>query len=334
MPRTEGSRPPLPNKPVKFMHKLRFHIRQQGLAASTERNYVGWIKRFIKYHQYLHPEKMSKQQVEQFLHHLVVVEGVTINTQKSALNALAFLFNQYLETPLGKLNITRAKRRPKLPSVLSHSEALAVINYLHPPSKLVVQLLYGSGLRINEALSIRLKDLDFDANRLSVVNGKGGKNRFIILPSQLHDDIRFQIEHVKRLHAADLANNGGWVMADENEISHNNKRLRELAWQYLFPANSLSYEIRFKRLVRHHLSESSIQRYVKKAVKQCELIKEVTPHTFRHSFATRLLESGTNIRVIQELLGHADVSTTEIYTHVLHKHGHAVLSPMDLLNRQ
>jgi len=143
MPRIAGSRPPLPNKPIKFVHKLRAYIRQQGLAASTENNYVGWIKRFIKFHQLLHPDKMTKDHVEQFLHHLVIVERVTINTQKSALNALAFLFNRYLESPLGELNITRAKRGPKLPSVLSHSEALAIINSLHLPFKLVVRLFRG-----------------------------------------------------------------------------------------------------------------------------------------------------------------------------------------------
>lgn len=194
MSRTAMDRPSLPVIPVKFMHRLRPYIRQKGLAASTEKNYCSWIKRFIKFHQFLHPEKMNKLHVEQFLHHLVVVERVTINTQKSALNALAFLFNQYLGRPMGQLNITRAKRGPKLPTVLSNSEALAIISILKPPSKLVVQLLYGSGLRINEALSVRLSDLDFDANKLSVVNGKGGKNRFTILPTTLHEELKFQLK--------------------------------------------------------------------------------------------------------------------------------------------
>lgn len=332
MSRIIRNRPPVPNPPIKFMHKLRTFIRRHGLAATTEKNYCSWVKRFIRFHQYVHPSEMTKKHVEQFLHHLVVVEKVTINTQKSALNALAFLFNKFLDSPLGDLKITRAKRGPKLPTVLSHSEAIAVINSLLPPSKLVVQLLYGSGLRINEALSIRLKDLDFDANQLSVVNGKGTKNRFTILPTTLNEDLLFQIEIVKRLHHADLANGNGWTSADSNEINYLNRRLRSLPWQFLFPSNTISYDLESKRPVRSHISDSLIQRHVRIASKRCRLIKEVTPHAFRHSFATRLLESGTNIRVIQDLLGHANVSTTEIYTHVLHKHGYSLRSPIDDLN--
>ena len=334
MSRITGDRPPLPKKPIRFMHKLRSYVRQKGLAASTEKNYCSWIKRFIKFHQFLHPEKMNKQHVEQFLHHLVVVERVTINTQKSALNALAFLFNQFLDSPLGELNITRAKRGPKLPTVLSHSEAHTIISTLKPPCKLVVQLLYGSGLRVNEALSIRLKDIDFEANKLAVVNGKGGKNRFTILPTTLQEELKFQIEIVKRLHQVDLANGHGWAFSDENEINFANTRLRALPWQYLFPADTLSYDMKAQRPVRYHISDSSIQRHVRAAVKLCYLIKEVTPHTFRHTFATRLLEAGINIRVIQDLLGHSSVSTTEIYTHVLHKHGYSLKSPMDDTNIQ
>ena len=329
MSRITEDRPLLPNKPVKFIHRLRYYVRQKGLAATTERNYCGWIKRFIKFHQFLHPEEMNKRHVEQFLHHLVVVDRVSLNSQKAALNALAFLFNQFLDNPLGELNITRAKRGPKLPTVLSHSEAIGIIDSLESPCKLVVQLLYGCGLRVNEALSIRLKDIDFDASKLSVVNGKGNKNRFTILPVSLRDELEFQIETVKRLHHADLANKNGWAFSDENELNYANARLRTLSWQFLFPAGRLSYDQKAKRLVRYHIGSSSIQRQVRAAANRSSLLKEVTPHTFRHSFATRLLESGTNIRVIQDLLGHASVSTTEIYTHVLHKHGYSLQSPMD-----
>jgi len=311
------------------MHRLRFFIRQKGLSAATEKNYCGWIKRFIKYHNLVNPEQMDQRHVEQFLHNLVIVEHVTINTQKSALNALAFLFNRFLDRPLGELNITRAKLGPKIPTVLSHKEALYLINSLTPPKKLVAQLLYGSGLRINEALSLRLKDLDFDAGKLCVENGKGGKNRLTVLPVTIHDDLKFQVETVKRLHNADMANGHGWAFSAEHQIGSSNKRLRTLPWQYLFPSATLSYDPKSKQPVRYHLSDVSIQRSVRLSAKRIGLTKEVTPHSFRHSFATRLLESGANIRVVQELLGHACVSTTEIYTHVLHKHGFSFKSPLD-----
>lgn len=322
-------RPPLPEKPVRFMHRFRFYIRQKGLSAATERSYCGWIKRFIKYHNLLSPNEMSRDHVEQFLHNLVVVERVTVNTQKSALNALAFLFNKFLDNPLGKLNFTRAKLGPKLPTVLSHKEALTVINSLETPKKLVVQLLYGSGLRVNEALSLRLRDLDFEANKLCIENAKGGKNRVTVLPVSIHDELMFQVEIVKRLHRTDLANGHGWSFSGEHQLAFSNKRLRTLPWQYLFPAASLSYDPVSMQPVRYHLSDTSIQRCVRCAAKQVGLLKEITPHSFRHSFATRLLESGTNIRVVQKLLGHASVSTTEIYTHVLHKHGYGLKSPID-----
>jgi integron integrase len=299
------------------------------LSAATEKNYCGWIKRFIKFHNFLRPDKMNKRHVEQFLHHLVVVDRVTINTQKSALNAIAFLFNQFLSQPLGKLNVTRAKRGPKLPTVLSECEVRSIVRVLNPPYKLVVQLLYGSGLRVNEALSLRLKDIDFDADKLSIENAKGGKNRFTILPTMLHEDLKFQIEIVKRLHKIDVANGQGWSFASEQQIHYANKRLKSLPWQYLFPANTLTYDSGSARAVRYRVHASTIQRHVREASIRCGLIKEVTPHSFRHSFATRLLESGVSIRVVQELLGHSCVSTTEIYTHVLHKHGVSVKSPID-----
>ncbi len=320
-------RPPLPGKPIAFMHRLRFFIRQRGLSASTEKNYCGWIKRFIKYHDLLHPEQMNQRHVEQFLHHLVVVEGVRVNTQKSALNALAFLFNQFMARPLGVLNITRAKRGPKLPTVLSDKEVGAVLEVLQPPYKLVVQLLYGSGLRVNEALALRLKDIDLDSQKLSVENGKGGKSRITLLPVSIHAGLRFQMEVVKRQHSADLARGYGWAYSRAPSYTHG--RLRTLPWQYLFPSATLSYEPRSNRAVRFHINDSTVQRNIRWAAKRCGMTKEVTPHVFRHTFATKLLESGVNIRVVQELLGHASVSTTEIYTHVRHKYGCDLKSPID-----
>lgn len=334
MPKIPETRPLLPKHPTKFMHRLRYFMRQKGLAAATEKSYCAWIKRFIKYHNLINPEKMNQHHIEQFLHSLVIVDRVTINTQKSALNAMAFLFNQFLGMPLGKLNITRAKRGPKPPVVLSPIETKAIIKVLKPPINLVVKLLFGSGLRVNEALSVRLKDIDFDSNKLLVENAKGGKSRLTILPASLRQELEFQSEIVNRLHETDLVNGHGWAFASSSEISSTNHRLRSLPWQYLFPSNALSYDTESKRLVRYHLNDSTVQRQVKYASRQCGLIKEVTPHTFRHTFATRLLEAGVNIRIIQELLGHANVSTTELYAHVLHKHGYALTSPIDTLGEQ
>ena len=331
MPKISESRPRLPKQPTKFMHRLRYYMRQKGLAATTEKNYCSWIKRFIKYHNLVSPENMNPLHVEQFLHHLVLVEGVTINTQKSALNALAFLFNQFLAKPLGKMNITLAKRGPKPPVILSPNETDSIIKALKPPIKLVAKLLFGSGLRINEALSIRLKDIDIDSDRLLVLNGKGGKSRLAILPISLRKELEFQIETVRQLHETDLGNGHGWSFSNSNDINKSNARLRSLPWQYLFPSNTLSYDAQSKRLVRYHVNDSTVQRHVRYASCHCGITKHVTPHTFRHTFATRLLESGVSIRVVQELLGHANVSTTEQYTHVLHKHG--LTSPIDFLNK-
>ena len=327
MPKIPEIRNPLPANSNKFMHRLRDFIRKKGLAHATEKSYCSWIKRYIKYHHYQHPTQMNDRHVEQFLHSLAVVNSVSVNSQKSALNALAFLYNQFLQQPLGHLNITKAKKLQKIPVVFSHNEALLVIDALLYPWRLIAQLMYGAGLRVSEAVSLRVKDIDFDENIIHIEYGKGGKSRITLLPRETKNLLRHQLEIVAEIHKSDLRRGFGQVAIN---VSKNAKRnSSELKWQYLFPANTISYDKLAKLPRRHHLTIKSVQRHVKQAIKDSRINKDASTHTFRHSFATHLLEQGTNIRVVQKLLGHANVATTQIYTHVLHKNLFDIKSPLD-----
>ena len=329
MARIPENRVPIPVRPVKFIHRLRAFIRERNLSLATEKSYVSWVKRFIKFHGMRHPDELDAGHVEQFLHSLVVINVVTVNTQKAALNALAFLFNQFLGRPLGQLNITNAKLKRKVPVVFSHREALSVIDGLAQPWDLMAGIMYGSGLRVNEVITLRVKDIDFDNARIVIENAKGGKSRVTLLPEQLLSLLTHQIEMVFGAHQSDLKKGGGSAYVDERLFDKKSRQSKEFAWQYLFPANTLSYDLTNQLPRRHHVSDKSLQRQIKESIKRCRLTKCGTPHTFRHSFATRLLEQGVSIRVIQKLLGHSNVATTEIYTHVLHKHSLNIKSPLD-----
>jgi integron integrase len=326
--RIPENRMPLPVHPNKFIHRLRAFIRKRNLSLSTEKSYVNWTKRFIKFHGMKHPDEMGPEHVEQFLHSLAVVDVVTVNTQKAALNAMAFLFNQFLAMPLGQLNITSAKRKHKVPIVFSHKEALKVIGALAPPWNLMASIMYGSGLRVSEVITLRVKDIDFDNHRLVVENGKGGKDRVTMLPTTLTEQLTHQIDVTFSVHQSDLKRGHGSAYLAEQVSDKLSARSKEFSWQYLFPSNTLSFDLSSQLPRRHHVSEKTLQRQVKCSIIQCRLTKSGSPHTFRHSFATRLLEQGVSIRVIQELLGHASVTTTEIYTHVLHKRSLDIKSPL------
>ena len=319
----------LPKKPIKFMHQLRAFIRSRNLAYKTENTYCLWIKRYIFYHNKQHPKEMSASHVEQFLHHLAVVENVSIGTQKVALNALAFLYNQFLNQPLGKIYISKAKVQRRVPAVFSHKEASAVIERLSHPWQLIASIMYGGGLRTSEAISLRVKDIDFDQQMIIVRSGKGGKDRRTILPESLIDQLHEQIITVMRLHESDLANGYGEVYMPDALSRKYPFAARELAWQFLFPSYKYSRDPRSGVERRHHVYDRSLQRNVKNSIRACHIPKHANCHTFRHSFATRLLEQGNDIRTVQELLGHSNVETTEIYTHVLHKGVLGVRSPMD-----
>lgn len=329
MPYISDIRPNLPLKPHKFMDRLRAFIRAKNLAYKTEKTYCFWIKRYIKYHNLQKPEQLSDRHVEQFLHHLAVVENVSIGTQKAALNAIAFLYNQFMQQPLGKLNITHATVKRRVPTVFSHKEAQDVIRNLSSPWSLMARLMYGSGLRTKEVISLRIKDIDFDHEMIVVRHGKGNKDRRTVLPESLFEHLKQQIQQVKVQHREDLQHGFGEVympFALSKKYPH---AAKELAWQYLFPSQKLATDPRSGKIRRHHVYDRSLQRNVKRAIRKAQVTKHASCHTFRHSFATRLLEQGNDIRTVQELLGHADVKTTEIYTHVLHKGVLGVKSPMD-----
>jgi integron integrase len=319
----------LPAQPQKFMHRLRADIRAKNLAYKTEKTYTHWIKRYIRFHNMTQPEKMGAQHVEQFLHHLAVVENVSVSTQKTALNSLAYCYNQFLKLPLGKLNITHAKVSQRVPVVFSHKEALAIIDGLLPPWKLIAKIMYGSGLRTSEVISLRVKDIDFDQDMILVRSGKGGKDRRTVLSDSIQSELHEQILHTAKLHEADLANGFGEVYLPNALHKKYPSAAKELAWQYVFPSFRLSVDPRSKILRRHHVNDRTLQKNVKKAILKARITKHASCHTFRHSFATKLLEQGNDIRTVQELLGHADVKTTEIYTHVLHKGVLGVRSPID-----
>jgi len=324
-------RPTLSHAKQKFMPRLRQFIRAKNLAYKTEKTYCFWIKRYIKYHQMQEPINMHAQHVEQFLHHLAVVDSVSVSTQKIALNALAFLYNQFLQQPLGNIHITKAKVKPRVPTVFSHQEAVSVIQMMLPPWNLMAKIMYGSGLRTGEVIRLRVKDIDFSQSMIVIRSGKGGKDRRTVLPDSLCNELEKQIQSVASLHERDLFEGYGEVFMP-NALSKKFKNaVKTLAWQYLFPAKKLSFDPRSHSIRRHHVHDRSLQKNVKNAIHKARITKHASCHTFRHSFATRLLEQGNDIRTVQKLLGHADVKTTEIYTHVLHKGVLGVKSPIDRL---
>lgn len=317
MPRLEGSRVPIPTRPNKFIHRLRAGIRGRNLSVATEKSYVYWTKRLIKHYGMMHPDNMRAKHVEAFLRHLAVQRQVSINTQKAALNAFSFLFNQFLQIPLGNLELVRARRPRKRPVVFSHQEAISVIAELAYPWKLIAEFMYGSGLRVGEAVSLKVDDIDFERGLITIRNAKGNKDRITIFPTESVAATRLQIEIASQIYTSD---------ANRESTKNTNSP----ALHYLFPARYKSYDPLAQRAVRHHVHTKTVYRQIKYAINKSGIKKTGSPHTLRHSFATRLLETGTNIRVIQELLGHSDVTTTELYTHVLMNDSTKTVSPLDM----
>ena len=272
---------------------------------------------------------MGAQEIEAFLNHLALNRNVTVNTQKTALNALAFLYKRFLGKNIDDLHFRNSSRKRRIPIVFSHKEASRVISYLPKQYQLIAKLMYGSGLRLNECLRLRVKDIDFEMNTINVINGKGGKDRITLLPEALIDLLEDQIKYVKRLHQFDMENGCGEVYLPNALEKKYPKAAVQLSWKFLFPSNNISTDPRSDKLRRHHIMDSTVQRQIKKAIILAGINKHCGSHTFRHSFATRLLEMKYDIRTIQELLGHSDVSTTEIYTHVVKHGGCGVKSPID-----
>jgi integron integrase len=319
------------NKP-KLLDQVRDVIRRKHFSIRTEQVYVDWIRRFILFHDKRHPREMAEAEVTQFLTHLAREAGVAASTQNQALSALLFLYKQVLKQEIGWLEgVERAKRPARLPVVLTRDEVHRLFAQLHGVHRLMAGLLYGSGLRLMECMRLRVKDVDLGYLRITVRDGKGGKDRVTMLPVNLAKSLERHLQKVKAQHEEDLeAGFGGVHLPDTIARKYRNAQ-KEWTWQYVFPSSRLSIDPRAPTSARqrHHSDESVLQDAVKRAVRGAGIAKPATCHTLRHSFATHLLEGGYDIRTVQELLGHKDVSTTMIYTHVLNKPGIGVKSPLD-----
>ena len=322
-------RTPIPVGSTRFMDQVRADMRARGYAFPTERTYLHWIKRFIIFNQRRHPAELGKAEIESFLNHLAVHATVAPSTQRTALNALMYLYTKYYGREPESLSFSYAKPTRRLPTVVTHEEAKDIIGHMSGTPRLMVELLYGSGLRLQECLTLRIKDIDFSLNTITVRQGKGDKDRVTLLPSSVSDRLRVQIQKTLALHQQDLADGHGEVyMPHALERKYPNAA-RSPIWQFLFPSTRLGPDPRSGIIRRHHLHNTALRKHIKTAVAKTAIHKPVKTHTFRHSFATRLLQKGYDIRTIQKLLGHEDVTTTEIYTHVLNRGAMGVISPID-----
>ena len=317
-------------QPPKLLDRVRERIRVLHYARTTEKTYIHWILGYIRFHGRRHPQDMGAPEVEAYLSHLATARDVAAGTQNQAMHAILFLYKQVLCIDLPWLDgITRAKPSKRLPTVLTQSETRALLAEVNGLPGLVIKLLYGTGMRLMEGLRLRVKDIDFSGRAIVVRGGKGDKDRVVPMPESLIAPLQARLAERRKMHDVDLAKG----MADV-ELPHALERKypnagKEFGWQYVFAAADYSADPRSGVIRRHHMHEKTIQRHVRDAARRAGIIKPTHPHTLRHSFATHLLESGADIRTVQELLGHSDVSTTMIYTHVLNRGGRGVVSPLD-----
>lgn len=314
----------------KLLDRVRDRIRVKHYSIRTEHAYVDWIKRFIHFHGKRHPKDLGAPEVEAFLTHLAVNGKVASSTQGQALSALLFLYKEVLQLELPWLdNVTRAKKPQRLPTVLTEDEARRVLGHLDGVRWLMGSLLYGTGMRLMECVRLRVKDVEFSRKEIVIRDGKGMKDRVTMLPESLIEPLKVQMDKARILHEKDLAEGFGEVYLPFALEKKYPNAPREWGWQYVFPSTKRSADPRSDKVRRHHLDEKVLQRAVSSAAREAGLVKPTTCHTFRHSFATHLLQSGYDIRTVQELLGHKDVQTTMIYTHVLNRGGRGVVSPLD-----
>lgn len=313
-----------------LLDSVRHHIRLKHYSRRTEDAYISWIKKFIIFHNLRHPQEMGAAEIRSFLTHLAVKEAVAASTQNQALAALLFLYKSVLMIELPLIDAVRAKKPKRLPVVFTPAEVRQIFACLDGVPLLVSSLLYGAGLRLIEAVRLRVKDLDFEINQITVREGKGDVDRRTMLPVSIKEQLQSHLERVEKIHQADLRRGHGEVFLPYALDRKYPNAAREWMWQYVFPAPQLSRDPRSDtgKIRRHHVSEDSIHRAVKQAVRLANINKNGSCHSFRHSFATHLLENHYDIRTVQELLGHKDVRTTMIYTHVLNK-GSNVRSPLD-----
>jgi integron integrase len=331
----------LPNPKARLFDQISEVMRFHHYSLRTERAYCQWIRRYLEFHRasdrsgpakgWRHPRDLGTAEVRSFLTHLAAGRDVAASTQNQALNALVFLYGSVLQLPLGDFaDFARATRPARLPTVLTRDETRSVLSALKPGTAgLVIRLLYGSGMRLIEALRLRVKDVDLEGGRIVVREGKGDKDRVTVLPEALRQDLEMHLKRVKLLHEQDLAEGFGTVFLPHALARKYPNAERQWCWQWVFPASQRSSDPRTRIVRRHHVSEMCVQRAMKTAVQLAKLAKPASCHTLRHSFATHLLEAGTDIRTLQDLLGHSDVRTTQIYTHVMQKPGLGVRSPLD-----
>lgn len=322
-------------KQPKLLNQLRHELRLRHYAYKTEKSYVHWVRAYVLFHNKRHPRDMGAEEVKRFLTHLAVDRHVSASTQNQALCSIVFLYRHVLCVELGDFDgFAYAKRPKRLPVVLSLEEVEEIIQQLSGTKRLMVELLYGTGMRLNELLRLRVKDVDFRCSQLIVRDAKGKKDRGAILPESLVDELKVHIARAKELHDKDLAAGYGTVDLPYALEQKYPNALRDFGWQYVFPSGKLSRDPRSGRTQRFHVYDNYLQKTIRAAVQAVGIVKPVRAHTFRHSFATHLLEAGTDIRTIQELLGHKNVETTMIYTHVINKGPCGVTSPVDLLRQR
>ncbi|MFZ5857560.1 MAG: integron integrase [Chloroflexota bacterium] len=314
-----------------MLDQYRDKIRLKQYSYRTEQTYVHWVREYILFHNKRHPREMGVYEIDQFVTHLVVERKASASTQNQAISAILFLYRNVLEIELdeSKLNFIRPKKGKRIPNVLSVTEVREVIANMAHPYKLMTQIMYGGGLRLMECLRLRVKDIDFENHRIMIFDGKGGDDRFTILPDSILIPLKEHLTRVKAQYQRDLSKGFGSVAMPFALGKKYPTAEKQWIWQYVFPASTLHTDPETGVTRRHHIHETALQRAIRDAVKITKINKRVTPHTFRHSFATHLLQNGYDIRTVQELLGHKDVKTTMIYTHVLQRGGLAVKSPLD-----
>ena len=316
-------------QPGRLMDQVREVLRFYHYAYSTEKSYVQWILRYIRFNDIRHPRDLGKTEIERFLSHLAMNRDVSVSTQNQALNAILFLYRDVLKSPIeAQIRALRSTRPKRLPTVLSKKELALLFAHMPTRHMLLFKLMYGGGLRVLEVLRLRVHDFDFDSQQLYIRDSKGSKDRMTLFPAVLHEDVRSQIERIKKLHEAELCRGFGRVVLPSALTRKYPNAAKSLGWQYAFPASKNCRDPRNNDIVRHHLHESALRKSVGIARKKSGINKMISTHVFRHCFATHLLEDGVNIRTVQTLLGHQDVKTTEVYTHVMDKSFSGVKSPL------
>ncbi len=328
--RDENSSKEIESKYGDILERLMTEVRYLHYSYSTEKSYIQWVRRFLHFNNMKPVEELISNDIKGYLNYLAEVRKISASSQNQALNAIVFFYKKVLKKEIGEIgDFTRAKRPKHIPVVLTREEVNRLLDALSGIHKLMAGLLYGSGLRLMECVSLRVKDIDFEQNQIIVRNGKGQKDRVTTLPKRFHEPLEEQLAHAKRLHEEDLAKGRKGVSFWPSLERKYPNAPKEWIWQYVFPSKNISEDPRSDKVRRHHIHESVLQKAIKRTARKIGLNKKVSCHTLRHSFATHLLQGGYDIRTVQDLLGHADVSTTMIYTHVLNQPGIAVISPAD-----